>query len=458
MNAEVPTRTIGRYALFEPIAQGGMASVHFGRLRGAAGFTKTVAIKRVRTELGTDPSYATMLTDEARLSSRIRHPNVVETLDVLTDGDELFLVLEYVHGESLARLARAANDRKRGIGLRIAVAIIADVLRGLHAAHEARGADGEPLELVHRDVSPQNVIVDDNGVSRVLDFGVAKARQRDQYTDSGQIKGKVRYMAPEQIHGEVSRRSDLFAAGVIAWELVTGEDLFRGPTEAATIAKVLGERIPRPRERNQDIPEALDAVIMRALDRRSEARFATAEEMLAALTAAAPAATTEEVARWVRELAGPALANRERRRLELERAQDTPSPISTTAVTQAAEASSRSPPRRMLALVAALSILAAIALFWMAFSRGTPDSSAASPAPAPTPSPTVSASMANGAPSAALAAEPSATVAPASAATTIVRKRPATKTIPVPDARCNPPYEFKNGVKTYKRECFPAGR
>src|SRR5262249_34859545 len=166
---------LGRYALFGEIASGGMATVHLGRLLGPVGFSRPVAIKRLHPQFARDEAARAMFIDEARLASRVRHPNVVPTLDVVTDGDQLLLVMEYVDGESLARGGRRTRPAGHKVPLPITLAIVSNVLRGLDAAHEAASETGEPLEIVHRDVSPQNVLVGSDGVARVLDFGIARA-------------------------------------------------------------------------------------------------------------------------------------------------------------------------------------------------------------------------------------------------------------------------------------------
>src|SRR5262245_17864891 len=175
-----PLRTIGRYAMYGPIASGGMATVHFGRLTGEVGFARTVAIKRMHAPLARDPEFVAMFIDEARLAARIRHVNVVETIDVVAADQELMLVMDYVPGESLARLFRTSSERGERIPERIALAVICDVLHGLHAAHEARDERGQALGIVHRDVSPQNVLVGVDGTARVHDFGAAKGAGRIQ--------------------------------------------------------------------------------------------------------------------------------------------------------------------------------------------------------------------------------------------------------------------------------------
>ena len=193
---------VDRYAIYDAIASGGMATVHLGRLIGTAGFLRTVAIKRLHSQFAHDADFTAMFLDEARLASRIQHPNVVSTLDVVMNDNELLLVMEYVRGESLSRLIRRARDRGVPLPPRVVVAIMSGALHGLHAAHEAVDEKGALLGLVHRDMSPQNVLVGTDGVARVLDFGVAKAAGRVHTTRDGDIKGKVLYMPPEQLSAE----------------------------------------------------------------------------------------------------------------------------------------------------------------------------------------------------------------------------------------------------------------
>ncbi|HEV8244207.1 MAG TPA: serine/threonine-protein kinase, partial [Polyangiaceae bacterium] len=188
-----PPRSIGRYTLYGEIASGGMATVHVGQLSGPEGFSRTVAIKLLHKQYAKDPNFVDMFLDEARLAARIRHPNVVSTLDVVRVEDELFVVMDYVHGESLAHLVRAASVDGGHVPPRIASAILVGALLGLHAAHEATDGKGKPLSIVHRDVSPQNILVGIDGVARVADFGVAKAASRVHTTQGGEIKGKISY-------------------------------------------------------------------------------------------------------------------------------------------------------------------------------------------------------------------------------------------------------------------------
>ena len=302
-----------------------MATVHLGRLLGPVGFSRTVAIKRLHAQFASDPEFVSMFLDEARLAARIRHPNVVPTLDVVATGGELFLVMEYVPGESIARLSRALRERQQTLPTRLLSAVMAGVLHGLHAAHEAKDERGHALGIVHRDMSPQNVLVGTDGVARVLDFGVAKAAGRMQTTREGQIKGKLSYMPPEQLRGaSVNRQSDIYAAGVMLWELVTGLRLFSGDNEGAIVAKVLEGRVEAPSKvlvrsgvKNQTLSDStlrgledLDSTILRALQMEPENRFATAREMALEIERKLQPATGSEVADWVEHIAKDVLHSR----------------------------------------------------------------------------------------------------------------------------------------------------
>ncbi|EYF04474.1 serine/threonine-protein kinase [Chondromyces apiculatus] len=321
-------RIVGRYALYGPIASGGMATVHFGRLVGEAGFSRTVAIKRLHPQLAEDPEFTAMFLDEARLAARIQHPNVVPTLDVVSLDHELFLVMEYIQGESLARLIRAHRehrehrehrDQHRRAPLTIASSIVSAVLHGLHAAHIAVTELGEPLHIVHRDVSPENVLVGVDGVPRILDFGVAKARGRIHTTREGQIKGKLAYMAPEQVRAlPVDARTDVYGASVVLWELLTGRRLFTGDNEGALLMKVIQGEIPRPAQLVPDLPPALDDIIMRGLALDPDARFPTAWDMAVALEDSVGIASPRQIGAWVDQLAGAALSRRARQVQEIE--------------------------------------------------------------------------------------------------------------------------------------------
>jgi serine/threonine protein kinase len=316
-----PSRSIGRYLLFGEIAAGGMASVCLGRLSGPAGFARTVAIKCLHPQYAKDPEFVAMFLDEARLAARIRHPNVVPTLDIVETDGEIFLVMEYVQGASLARLLRAAKAAGTTPDPRLLTSVLAGVLHGLHAAHEATSELGTPLDIVHRDVSPQNVLVGVDGVARVLDFGVAKAEGRIQTTRDGQVKGKFAYMAPEQLTGRgATRRSDVFSLGVVAWEALTGEKLFKGDNEGAVINAALNHRIPAPSEIAPGLPRELDDVLLRALARDPARRYGTAREMAMELERHGGTAPASEVGAWVDSLVHAELAERAARIAEIEMA------------------------------------------------------------------------------------------------------------------------------------------
>jgi serine/threonine protein kinase len=307
----ISPRVIGRYALFGEIAAGGMATVHFGRLVGPVGFSRTVAIKRLHAQYAKDPEFVAMFLDEARLASRIQHPNVVTTLDVVNLPSEVFLVMEYVQGESLSRLIRNARKLGEAAPAGHAAAVIAGMLHGLHAAHEAKSERREPLNIVHRDVSPQNVLVGTDGSARVLDFGVAKAAMRSQSTRDGQMKGKLSYMSPEQLNGKpVDRRTDLFAAGVVLWEALTGKRLFDGADAGEIFAKLLAAEIPKPSTVIGGISPSLDAVVMKALERDPDKRYQTARQFAIELEGSGPLATARAVGEWVEHLAGADLERR----------------------------------------------------------------------------------------------------------------------------------------------------
>lgn len=312
-------RRVGRYALFEPIASGGMATVHLARLLGPGGFSRTVAIKRLHTQYARNPEFVAMFLDEARLCGRVRHSNVVTVLDVVALDGELFLVMDYVQGEVLSKLLRAARAARSPPPPNVLTAILAGVLHGLDAAHEAKSERGEPLHIVHRDVSPQNIIVGADGTARVLDFGVAKAARRLQETHGTMLKGKLRYMAPEQVTGQgVDRRTDVFAAAVVTWEALAGRRLFDAHEPALVLQNVLHAPITPLSAIRSDLPAAVDDVVLRGLSRNPDERYATAREMAIALEEAMAPATATQVGGWVESLLGAALHARAARLREIE--------------------------------------------------------------------------------------------------------------------------------------------
>jgi serine/threonine-protein kinase len=312
--------------LYDEIAAGGMATVHFGRQSGAAGFSRTVAIKRLHANLAKDPEFVAMFLDEARLVARIRHPNVIPTIDVVATEGEVFVVMEYVHGESLARLRTTMLAAGRVADPRIVAAIMSGVLHGLHAAHEARSEQGKPLNIVHRDVSPQNILVGIEGISRVLDFGVAKAIGRVQSTREGQIKGKLGYMPPEQLQGgNVTRQADIYAAAAVTWEAMTGQRLFSNKDTGALVTAILTQPIRPPSEVASHVASAFDRVIMRGLERDPTRRYATARDMALDLERCAGVVSPSEVGTWVERWGGPALSRRSALIAEIEGSPSPPS-------------------------------------------------------------------------------------------------------------------------------------
>ncbi|WP_281327510.1 serine/threonine-protein kinase [Polyangium sp. 6x1] len=485
--------------MHEEIAAGGMATVHLGRLVGDEGFLRTVAIKRLHPWHARIPDVVAMFTDEARIAARIRHPNVVGTLDVVSQEGEVFLVMEYVHGEPLARLISAASKRKQKIPPRIVAAVLANALRGLHAAHEAKDARGEPLGVVHRDVSPQNVLVGADGVARVLDFGIARAAGRAHVTSDHTIKGKLAYMSPEQLRGEVlDRRADVYAAGVVLWEALTCRRLYAGASEDLALVRLLEAEVEAPSKRVADLPACFDEVALRALRRDANARFPTALEMATALEACGPLATPSEIGAWVEDMAGDTLAERarqiqaieseERRTSQPPLLSRMPAPIREEVTLLDAQTSANEPPeappavttvktegpnaaatkaseRRatpvligLVGLVGALVVVLIVILL-----RGGSESAAsaqaapsiamsvAAPEPVLTSAPSVATPPAppasSSAPSASPSASPSVTAAPRSTAT---KAKPAG-----PSGGCDPPFFIDaSGRKKYKRHCL----
>ncbi|HEY8076020.1 MAG TPA: protein kinase [Labilithrix sp.] len=293
-----------RYELLGELASGGMATVYLGRMVGSMGLSRLVAIKSMHPQYAKDPTFASMFVDEARLTARLRHPNVVPTLDIVAESGRLLIVMEYVEGESLAALIKLVREAGASIPPNIACAILHDALLGLHEAHEACDDDGVPLAIIHRDVSPQNVLLGLDGLARVLDFGVAKARRTVHFSHDGEIKGKVPYMPPEQLFGEaIDRRVDVYAAGVLLWEALCGARLFEGPSEEIIVKRIADGTIAAPSTRAKDVSPKLDAVVLKALATDPAARFATALEMAEGIAAAITLPTRTDVAAWVKKYA-----------------------------------------------------------------------------------------------------------------------------------------------------------
>jgi eukaryotic-like serine/threonine-protein kinase len=278
-----PGQRFDRYEVLCPIAEGGMASVWLARLEGKHGFEKLVAIKTILPKFAMDDSFQKMLLDEARIASGIEHANVAQILDLGEQHDVTYVVLEWVEGDSLSRLARAVKRQDLSMPPGILLRILADACGGLHAAHELRGHDGRPLGVVHRDVSPQNILINTAGVAKVIDFGIAKARDRlVGETSAGVLKGKVRYMAPEQAMGRpTDRRADVWAVGAVLYRLIAGTAPFEGANELASLNLLMAGRPPAPLP--PTVPPSVRALVSRALSHELDARFATAADMQSAM-------------------------------------------------------------------------------------------------------------------------------------------------------------------------------
>jgi serine/threonine-protein kinase len=300
---------LGNYEPLMELASGGMARVYAARQVGAGGFERMVVIKRVHQHLLTSREFRDMFCDEARIASLIHHPNVVPVIDVLEWEGELLLVMEYVDSTSLSTVLKAVRANGQRLSPAIAVRIVADTLSGLHAAHEVVDMRGVRMDLVHRDVSPQNILVALDGSSRLIDFGVAKARHRITHTRSGSLKGKYAYMSPEQMKSlPVDRRADIFSTGAVLLEALTGTAVFRGETEFDTMRMIVEEPIPNPSSMAPGVPVELDAVVQKALERDPERRYQSAAEMLEHLESAMRPASSREVAACAEELCGKRLS------------------------------------------------------------------------------------------------------------------------------------------------------
>ncbi len=310
-----PGHVLGRYELLLPIAAGGMAMVWAARLKGSRGFQKIVAVKTMLPKLSEDEQFEQMFLDEASLASQIRHPHVVEILDLGEQHGILFLVMEWIDGVPLNQLMKAARP-KGGVPIPVAVRIAIQACSGLQAAHELKDGDGKLVGLVHRDVSPQNILVTYDGVSKVVDFGVAKATALGGgATVAGQIKGKVAYMAPEQVRGgAIDRRVDLFAMGIVLYALTTGKHPFRRESEAATMYNICAPQpVMPPRKVIPDYPFELEQVVIKALSKEPDKRYQTANELLKALDQlpqSMRASTDEDVGKFVMSLFGDKRAER----------------------------------------------------------------------------------------------------------------------------------------------------
>jgi serine/threonine-protein kinase len=275
---------IGRYQLLARLATGGMAEIFLARQTGIGGFEKLVVVKRILPQLAREQAFVEMFLDEAVIAAQLNHPNVVQIYDLGESERSYYIAMEYLEGESLGHLVSEGVRQGQPLGPGLAANLIAQVCDGLHYAHTLEDEQGRPLGIVHRDISPHNVIVLFSGTAKLVDFGIAKAATKVHQTQVGTLKGKLTYMSPEQCLGKtVDSRSDLFSLGVVLWELLARKRLFKRDAEPAIIRAIVDEPIPEVRQVRDDVPQALAAVVERALQKEPGARFASAAEMAAAL-------------------------------------------------------------------------------------------------------------------------------------------------------------------------------
>jgi serine/threonine-protein kinase len=395
--------SFGRYEIIGELAKGGMGTVYLCRRSGEAGFQRLYALKLVHDHLAQDEEVIDMLLDEARIASRIHHAKVVPILDLGSINGRYYLAMDYIEGCSLSQLCRRHPRRRPP---EMIVPLVMDALEGLHAAHTLVDDDDNPLDLVHRDVSPQNLLVGVDGIGRVIDFGIVKAAARRSTTAEGRMKGKISYMSPEQLLEDtpVDARSDIFAAGVMLWSALTGMKLFQADSEGATVTNIITKTVPPPSAVGLRPPKCFDAICLRALERNPKRRFQTAEEMSEALRVAVERnglrAPRADIAGWVKktfhkEFAARREAIREHinappGRKSFASIADVAALPGLTAPTMSrsmvpdVDPALRPRPRRVLVLVAAAGVaLGASAIYWLAGRGAEPSHSSEPPVDAP---------------------------------------------------------------------------
>ncbi len=390
MPERAPPETIGRYRLCFELASGGMARVYLARAQGSPGFEKLVALKRIHPHLMSETSYVEMFLDEARIASRITHPNVCSVFDFGEADGAYFIAMEYLVGETLSRVHRrviaSVDDRNSPLLPARMAQVIAQACEGLHAAHELRDSNGKSQRVVHRDVSAENLFITYDGTTQVVDFGIAHATQRLHHTEAGQVKGTFPYMAPEQMTAAaVDRRVDIWALGAVLWELLTHRRLFLRDTDVNTMYAVLSSEIEPPSAYNPDVSKELDEVVLKALRRSPDERWQTAREMGKALRRAVASRGDPlgpaEIADWMKALFPDGEA-RKRRVMEIARKSDAWDPqdadrrpdehrattvasIPNTARHETLARPTRFPPGLAVALIGAATILTVVVLHWL---------------------------------------------------------------------------------------------
>jgi len=301
--------TANSYQILAKLAAGGMAEIFLARGEGVAGVERYCVLKRILRDRASDVHFVRMFLDEARLAAQLQHPNIAQVYDIGKLGDSYFFTMEYVHGETVRALLHRAQGLRRQLPINCVLTIAAGAAAGLHHAHARIGLDGRALDIVHRDVSPSNLMVSYEGGVKLVDFGVAKAADRSQETKSGTVKGKISYLSPEQCRGKrVDRRSDLFSLGICVWEMLTTERLFRRSSDFENMNAIVSEPTPPPSSRRPELPPELDALVLRLLAKSPDDRFQTADEVVEAIEAVAARTSSvlsaSGLARFVRELFG----------------------------------------------------------------------------------------------------------------------------------------------------------
>ncbi len=302
-------RQFGPYRLVQQIAVGGMAEIHLAKTHGIAGFEKYVALKMIHPNFSQDSHFIQMLIDEAKITVQLQHVNIAQTFDLGRVGDTFYITMEYVDGVDLYKLLRRSSELDRVFPIALCAFIGKEVASGLDYAHRKRDHNGRPLRIVHRDVSPQNVLISYAGEVKLVDFGIAKATMRARQTAAGVIKGKYYYMSPEQAWGEpLDHRTDIFSAGILLYETLTGQMLYLDEDLHKLLDKVRRAEIPPPSTLRSDIPPQLDAIVMRALSKQPEGRYSSAADMAHELErflhAYAPVFTANKVSTWIAEVIG----------------------------------------------------------------------------------------------------------------------------------------------------------
>jgi serine/threonine-protein kinase len=495
--------TVGRYVLHRQIARGGMATIHIARLMGDEGFSRIVAAKRLLPEFAEDSEFVAMFMDEARIASKVHHKNVVPVLDLVTTADDVMLVQEYVHGVPLHTLLRTSRQQKQHIPVRVAVAIASQVLAGLHAAHETADEMGAPLDIVHRDVSPQNIMVATDGSARLLDFGVAKATMTAHVTRNGTFKGKLAYSAPEQLEGKATPQSDVYALSVVLWELIVGHRLHgTAQGEAELVSNVMSGKLPSIAEAlggeaewgaldaaEWNLIETLDPIVSRGLAVDLSKRWPTAAEMERALLEAVPPAPPSEVAAWVKSLGKEFLDGRDkviaaeeqswRRAVGSSPGRHTQGPLRLATVPGTVRTGTKHPAATrsswILVAMGGLIVVLGIGLVFAMTSSSPKPPPVATPAPqppavapVPTTAPRPEPVEPVVAPTKSAAADLGSALAAPPVRTATVRRRapvraavkppePAPVVAPPPEPPkddCDPPYYFEGDKKIFKTSCL----